>query len=82
MRIGRSGFTFPTSTEHKGVCTYSATKQLCPLPPGCRNRLPVVVDHVNRFKVKEKRVAELCGEYPRVQRIGYYIPPAEEKGGK
>jgi hypothetical protein len=40
VRIGKTGFTMPTATEHLGRCEYSATRQVCPIPDTCRHRTP------------------------------------------
>lgn len=38
------GFAVPTITEHQGLCNYSATRRLCPVPLNCDRRQPVGSD--------------------------------------
>lgn len=40
MRFGTNGFTTPTATIHKGYCTYSEERKLCPIPEECQDRIP------------------------------------------
>jgi hypothetical protein len=40
VQFGANGLHMPLSTEHKGVCTYSAVRQLCNIPDGCSQRIP------------------------------------------
>ena len=38
FQFGKDGFTTPPATAHKGSCTYSPVRELCPLPLDCRHR--------------------------------------------
>ena len=40
LKIGKTGFTMPTTTEHLGRCKYSPTRQVCPIPSTCNHRIP------------------------------------------
>jgi hypothetical protein len=40
LQFGKHGYTTPSATAHKGLCTYSKTRQLCPLPTDCEERVP------------------------------------------
>ena len=40
LRFGKHGYTTPSATAHKGLCTYSKTRQICPLPTDCEERAP------------------------------------------
>ena len=40
LQFGKHGYTTPSATAHKGLCTYSKTRQLCPLPTDCEERIP------------------------------------------
>jgi hypothetical protein len=71
MRIGDTGFTFPLSTEHKGVCAYSEHKTLCPMPKKCRARAPHVKDFKSRHNVT-RETFDLCQEMPIVRHIGHF----------
>jgi hypothetical protein len=47
FRHGPTGFTMPTGTEHGGRCSYTSTRELCPLPPSnCEKRFPQTVEDV------------------------------------
>eukprot|EP01034_Spumella_vulgaris_P022000 gene22000-28091_t len=70
LRIGKAGYTFPPSTEHKGVCEYSSVKKLCPLPPNCSQRVPLKSMRNNGQNVSVG--TDLCTEFPNVQRIGQF----------
>lgn len=56
LQVGKSGFTFPTSTEHGAVCQYSREKVLCEMSAGCQSRIPsgsgkvcLEVDHIKHI---------------------------------
>ncbi len=68
VKVGKNGYTFPTSTEHKGVCEYSK-KRLCDLPIGCDNRIPTLVDYI--VKGVNHRNVSMCGEVRTVKRYGF-----------
>ena len=59
LRFGRSGYTMPLSTEHQATCSYSRTKKVCELPPGCNT-------NARSFVSKDSKV---CGEYPVVRKV-------------
>jgi hypothetical protein len=40
LQFGKHGYTTPSATAHKGLCTYSKTRLLCPLPTDCEERIP------------------------------------------
>ncbi|KAJ1417689.1 hypothetical protein B484DRAFT_434171 [Ochromonadaceae sp. CCMP2298] len=40
LQFGPTGYTTVAASTHKGACTYSPTRQLCPLPPECQARVP------------------------------------------
>ena len=58
LRFGRSGFTFPTGTEHAGKCSYSNTRITCPIDQSILER--------SKTNTCEKRLPsqfnEICGE--------------------
>lgn len=71
MKFGDAGLTFAPSTAHKGKCQYSGNRRTCPIPLGCRARVP---RKKGRGGVKAKKFGfdpkTLCGMIRDVEVLG------------
>lgn len=71
MKFGDSGFTFVPSSAHKGKCQYSGNRRTCPIPHGCRARVP---RKKGRGGVKAKKFGfdpkTLCGMIRDIEVLG------------
>jgi len=70
LKFGKNGYTTPSATAHKGLCTYSKTRKLCKLPIDCKNRIPKR-DLIKKYSL----VKDVCSEYP----LETYLGPPENK---
>ena len=72
LQFGKHGYTTPSATAHKGLCTYSKYRNLCQLPVMCKNRFPKKRkrnDGSNFLHAKD-----VCSEYT----VQTYLGPIEK----
>ena len=65
LRFGKHGYTTPSATAHKGLCTYSKTRQLCPLPTDCEERAPK-----KERNMKYTLIKDVCQEHSAETYLG------------
>lgn len=65
FQFGAQGYTTPPATAHKGTCTYSPEPVVCPLPPDCRHRMPLMPGAEEEFTG-----AGVCDEMPLRTHLG------------
>ena len=65
LKFGKHAYTTPPATAHKGLCTYSNTRQLCPLPKNCNHRVPEIDSNKKHALVKD-----VCAEFPSETYLG------------
>ena len=70
LQFGKHGYTTPSATAHKGLCTYSKTRQLCPLPTDCEERAPK-----KERNMKYTLIKDVCQEHSLLTYLG---PPENE----
>ena len=70
LRFGKHGYTTPSATAHKGLCTYSKTRQLCPLQTDCKERAPK-----KERNMKYTLIKDVCQEHSLLTYLG---PPENE----
>lgn len=67
-------FSIPTITEHKGKCKYSETRQLCPIPKSCKQRVPDEDGGVPVLKVETVKDSKGKQETQRIAGDGVNAP--------
>ena len=67
-------FSVPLITEHKGKCKYSETRQLCPMPKSCKQRVPDEDGGVPTLKVESVSVSKVESVMQRVAGDGVNTP--------
>ena len=71
LRFGKHGYTTPSATAHKGLCTYSKYRNLCKLPVMCKNRIP---KRRKRYDGSNVLLAkDVCSEYTVQTYVGPII---------
>jgi len=70
LRFGQNAYITPAATAHKGICRFSESRQLCPLPTECDNRVPTknAMTHYTLMK-------DVCQEHALLT----YLGPSENK---
>jgi hypothetical protein len=73
LRFGKHGYTTPSATAHKGLCTYSKTRQLCPLPIDCKEERIIPRENKNHYLYNLAK--DVCQEHSLLTYLG---PPENE----
>lgn len=71
FQFGKDGFLTPPATAHKGSCSYSPERVICPLPLDCPHRLVPNLGAENEFVGHG-----VCDEMPIRTRLGPLVAPA------